>query len=116
MPDSLTSLLSVAFDAGQLTSDGSLIWLGQADDQLGLSAAFATQLRDWRRGPVRHPLALLVRQRILQIACGYEDQDDADNSAASWRKCIPSAQDFVAASVPPTAREWLSGQPTSRHS
>jgi hypothetical protein len=27
---------------------------------------------------VRHSLALLVRQRILQSACGYEDQDDAD--------------------------------------
>src|SRR5262249_53908935 len=30
------------------------------------------------RGPSHHPLALLVRQRLLQIACGYEDQDDAD--------------------------------------
>jgi Transposase DDE domain group 1 len=82
MSDSRTSLLtaahSVAFDAGHLTSDGGLIWLAQADDRLGLSAAFATQIPDWRRGPVRHPLALLVRQRILQIACGYEDQDDAD--------------------------------------
>ena len=37
-----------------------------------------TQIREWRRGPVRHPLALLVRQRVFQIACGYEDQDDAD--------------------------------------
>src|SRR5262249_57612090 len=27
---------------------------------------------------VHHPLRLLVRQRILQIACGYEDQDDAN--------------------------------------
>jgi hypothetical protein len=35
-------------------------------------------MRDWRRGPVRHSLALLLRQRLLQIACGYEDQDDAD--------------------------------------
>jgi hypothetical protein len=78
VPDSLTSSLTVAFDAGQLTSDGGLLWLAQADDRLGLSAAWATQLVDWRRGPVRHPLALLLRQRILQIACGYEDQDDAD--------------------------------------
>jgi hypothetical protein len=78
MRDSLTSALTLAFDAGQLTSDGGLIWLAQADDQLRLSAAFAAQIRDWRRGPVQHPLRLLVRQRILQIACGYEDQDDAD--------------------------------------
>jgi hypothetical protein len=78
---SLTSALSslaVAFDAGQLTSDGGLVWLAHADDRLGLSAALAAQMRDWRRGPVRHPLVLLVRQRLLQIACGYEDQDDAD--------------------------------------
>jgi hypothetical protein len=68
----------VAFDAGQLTSDGGLVWLARADDRLGLSAALAAQIREWRRGPVRHPLALLLRQRILQIACGYEDQDDAD--------------------------------------
>jgi hypothetical protein len=73
-----TAAVAVAFDAGRLTSDGGLIWLAQADDRLGLSAAFAAQVRDWRRGPVRHPLALLLRQRLLQIACGYEDQDDAD--------------------------------------
>jgi len=73
-----TRAVAVAFDAGQITSDGGLVWLAQADDRLGLSARFAAQLHDWRRGPVRHPLALLVRQRMLQIACGYEDQDDAD--------------------------------------
>lgn len=78
MPDSLTSALTATFDGGRLTSDGGLVWLARADTHLGLSAAFAHQIRDWRRGPVRHPLAVLVRQRILQIACGYEDQDDAD--------------------------------------
>ncbi len=78
MPDSLTSALTVAFDGGRLTSDGGLVWLAQADDHLGLSAAFSRRIREWRRGPVHHPLRLLVRQRILQIACGYEDQNDAD--------------------------------------
>jgi hypothetical protein len=78
MSDSLTSTLMVAFDGGRLTSDGGLVWLARADDHLGLSAAFSRQIRDWRRGPVHHPLRLLVRQRLLQIACGYEDQDDAD--------------------------------------
>jgi len=78
MFDSRTSAVPVTFDAGRLTSDGGLVWLARADTQLGVSAALARQIRDWRRGPVRHPLALLVRQRLLQIACGYEDQDDAD--------------------------------------
>jgi hypothetical protein len=75
---SLTSAPSVAFDAGQLTSDGGLVWLAQADDRLGLSASFLAQMCCWRRGPVRHALVLLLRQRLLQIARGYEGQNDAD--------------------------------------
>jgi hypothetical protein len=70
--------LEASFDLGQLTSDGGLPWLAEADDELGLCAALAEEVRDWRRGPVRHPLVALVQQRVFQLACGYEDQDDAD--------------------------------------
>jgi hypothetical protein len=70
--------LEVSFDGGRLTSDGGLPWLEQAETRLGLCAAFAASIPDWRRGPVRHRLEALVRQRVFQIACGYEDQDDAD--------------------------------------
>jgi hypothetical protein len=35
-------------------------------------------LPEWRTGSVTHSLLDLVRQRVLQIACGYEDQNDAD--------------------------------------
>jgi hypothetical protein len=71
-----------AFDAGRLTSDGGLPWLAEADTALGLCAAFAACIPDWRRGPVRHSLVTLVRQRVFQIACGYADQDDADSLRA----------------------------------
>lgn len=70
--------LNAAFDGGRLTSDGGLPWLAQADEDLGLCATFAQLIPEWRRGPVRHSLETLVRQRVFQIACGYEDQDDAD--------------------------------------
>ncbi len=70
--------LDATFDGGRLTSDGGLPWLGEADATLGLCGALAAGIRDWRRGPVRHTLATLVRQRVFQIAAGYEDQDDAD--------------------------------------
>jgi hypothetical protein len=70
--------LEAAFDAGRLSSDGGLPWLAEADQALGLVEAFAACIPDWRRGPVRHTLATLVRQRVFQIACGYEDQNDAD--------------------------------------
>ena len=88
MPDSPTGTwtfatdvglpLAAAFDGGRVTSDGGLPWLGAADAALGLCAALAACLPDWRRGPVTHPLETLVRQRVFQIACGYEDQLDAD--------------------------------------
>jgi hypothetical protein len=66
------------FDAGRLTSDGGLVWLAEADRALGLCEALAVAFPEWRRGPVQHSLATLLRQRIFQIACGYADQNDAD--------------------------------------
>lgn len=70
--------LLAAFDGGRLTSDGGLPWLAEADAALRLCESLSSCIPDWRRGPVHHPLVTLLRQRILQIACGYEDQDDAD--------------------------------------
>jgi hypothetical protein len=70
--------LEATFDGGRLTSDGGLPWLAEAEDEVGICAALAACVPEWRRGPVRHSLAALVRQRVFQIACGYEDQNDAD--------------------------------------
>ena len=71
-------VLEAAFDGGRITSDGGLCWLAKADEQLGLCEAIARQVPEWRGPSVRHSLLTLVRQRVYQIACGYEDQDDAD--------------------------------------
>ena len=70
--------LEVQFDGGQVTSDGGLPWVVQAELELGVCAALAAGVPEWRRGGVRHSLERLVRQRVFQIACGYEDQNDAD--------------------------------------
>jgi hypothetical protein len=75
---STSMLLAAAFDAGRLTSDGGLPWLAQADRALGLCEALAACVPEWRRGPVRHTLVDLVRQSVYQRACGYPDQNDAD--------------------------------------
>jgi hypothetical protein len=71
--------LEVAFDGGRLTSDGGLALIAQADAQLGLCEMLARHIPEWRRGRVKHSLSELVRQRVYQIACGYEDQDDSDS-------------------------------------
>ncbi len=72
--------LMARFDGGRLTSDGGLPWLAEAEAALGICAAFARCLTDWRKDPSRsrHNLEALVRQRVVQLACGSQDQDDAD--------------------------------------
>src|SRR5436190_10594301 len=70
--------LGVQFDGGYISSDGGLPWVVHAEEALGVCAALAAGVPEWRRGAVRHSLERLVRQRVFQIACGYEDQDDAD--------------------------------------
>src|SRR5918997_6060765 len=70
--------LVTAFDGGRLTSDGGLPWLAEADTALAVCTTLAEQIPEWRRRVVVHSVETLVRQRVFQIACGYEDQDDAD--------------------------------------
>ena len=69
--------LEVSFDGGRLTSDGGLPWLADAEQVLEICARFAALIPDRRTG-ARHGLEALIRQRVFQIACGYEDQNDAD--------------------------------------
>jgi hypothetical protein len=70
--------LEAAFDGGRLTSDGGLLWLARVDSEMGLCEAISECVPQWRRRKARHSLASLVRQRVFQIACGYDDQNDSD--------------------------------------
>jgi hypothetical protein len=97
--------LEARFDGGRLTSDGGLPWLERADTVLGLTAAVAAVIPEWRHGPVRHSRELLVRQRVFQIACGDEDQDDADTLR------IDPLRKLVGGQLPETGRD-LASQPT----
>ncbi len=70
--------LEATFDGGRLTSDGGLLWLSEVDSEMGLCEAISECVPEWRTRKARHSLASLVRQRVFQIACGYEDQNDSD--------------------------------------
>jgi hypothetical protein len=77
--DTQTALaLEAAFDGGRITSDGGLVWLSRMDSEMGLCEAISECVPEWRTRKGRHSLASLVKQRVFQIACGYEDQNDAD--------------------------------------
>jgi hypothetical protein len=66
------------FDGGRLSSDAGLVLLQDPDEQLGFTRHLAAVLRD-RRDPRRIDFTLhdLLKQRVLQIAAGYEEANDA---------------------------------------
>ena len=66
------------FDGGRLSSDAGLVLLKDIDNQLGLTRALAAVLSDRREARRLHftPEDLL-KQRVFQIAAGYEDANDA---------------------------------------
>jgi hypothetical protein len=101
-----TSLaLEAAFDGGRLTSDGGLLWLSEVDKDLGLCEAMAKHVPEWRKREGHHSLMTLFKQRVYQIACGYEDQNDSNTLRED-----PLLK-LVCGSLPESAQK-LANQPT----
>jgi len=68
------------FDGGRLSSDAGLLLLKEVDQQIGLTSALAAVLPDPRDARyVQHTTEALLRQRVFQIAAGYEDANDSDS-------------------------------------
>src|ERR1700752_5119332 len=67
------------FDGGQLSWEGGLLALREIESRLGLADRLATCLKDPRAPEkVVHRLAEIIRFRMLMIAAGYEDGNDAN--------------------------------------
>lgn len=98
--------LEAAFDGGRLTSDGGLLWLEKMDEELSLCQAISECVPEWRRRKGRHSLSSLVRQRVFQIACGYEDQNDSNSLREDPLLKV------VCGSLPESAADLLASQPT----
>ncbi len=98
--------LDLAFDGGILTSDSGALLLREVEAKTGILSRIIEAIKD-RRHPsyVSHSVSDLVKQRVFQIACGYEDANDCD--------ALKSDPGFKAACGRlPVAGQDLSSQPT----
>ncbi|MGA8103172.1 MAG: IS1380 family transposase [Candidatus Acidiferrales bacterium] len=94
------------FDQQQGSSDGGAILLKAAERRLGLTSALAVGLRDDRQpGKVRHELHELITQRVMALALGYEDANDAARLASDPIHKLLVGRD-------PVDGEDLASQPT----
>jgi hypothetical protein len=68
-----------SFDGGALSSDFGPMLLRGIDRQIGLTERLAGAFED-RRHPsyVTHSMQALFAQRVFQVACAYEDANDAN--------------------------------------
>lgn len=75
--------VKVEFSGGMLTSDAGVALLAMADKKRDLINRIATRFHDERvLGRSTHTVEALLRQRIFQIALGYEDCNDANELRA----------------------------------
>ena len=68
-----------AFDAGRTSTDGGLLLLRELENRRKILGRFARCFEDLRDPTrVQHSVDALIRQRVLALACGYEDLNDHD--------------------------------------
>ena len=68
------------FDGGTTTSDGGVLLLRQAEARTGIVNRLVGAMSDRRhQSYIDHTYTDLIRQRVFQIACGYEDANDSDD-------------------------------------
>jgi len=72
-------VVTAAFDDGAVTSNAGVALLAQLDKRISWTKRVAGCLQEERdRRFLQHSLHDLVRQRVFQIALGYEDANDSD--------------------------------------
>ena len=71
--------VQVRFALEETSNDGGLLLLKEVDKEIGLIDRLSGCLQDNRhQGYVKHSIDAMLRQRIMQIAAGYEDANDCN--------------------------------------
>jgi hypothetical protein len=71
--------IMIDFQGARITSDTGFLLLREVDERFGILAPMKDCLEDLRSpNHTKDSLVQMVRQRVYQIAAGYEDCNDAD--------------------------------------
>src|SRR5271157_3025803 len=72
--------ISIDFQGAKITSDSGFLLLREVDERFGLLEKTASGIEDPRSAShTDHSLLQLLRQRVYQVAAGYEDCNDANH-------------------------------------
>lgn len=100
--------IEVDFNGGEVSSDAGVLFLREVERRLKLLDRIAKVLHDRRHpGYTRHALLDMLKQRVFQIACGYEDADATDtlrDDPALKMACERLPEDAPLASQPTLSR------------
>jgi hypothetical protein len=72
--------ITADFEGGVVSSDAGLLFLREAERKTDIIGRLSRCIDD-KRDPryIDHTIRELMTQRVMQIACGYEDADDSDS-------------------------------------
>ena len=87
-----------SFSGGDVSSDGGVMLLRQADRRLGLCRALSEVIIDPRDAElITHRQSDLLRQRIYGLALGYEDLNDHDTLRKDlvWQSAVERDQELA---------------------
>jgi len=72
--------VEISFTGEKISSNGGALLLKEIEYQIGIIKAIASAINDTRdQRYVQHTLINLLKQRVFQIACAYEDANDCDS-------------------------------------
>jgi hypothetical protein len=105
-PSVVGKKVTADFEGGVVTSDAGLLLLREVEQNVGIIRRFTDCITDNRdQRYVDHQIRELMTQRVMQIACGYEDADDSDTL-----RFDPTMK--MACERAPISGEVLGSQPT----
>jgi len=97
--------IEISFTAPDLSSQGGLLLMKEYEHHHGFIGQLTGCIEDTRHQPfVQHPYYEMLRQRIFQIAAGYQDSDDCDllRNDSVLKMCSGRSSDDASLSSQPT--------------